>query len=235
MTCHRVLLVEDDSALAQVLCHNLTHEGFEVTCVTDGTAAVEAVQKSVPDIVLLDISLPGRDGYELCTRWRQQARFPIIIVSSRDRLDDKLRGLNEGADDYVAKPFVIEELVVRMHAVLRRTRPTVERIMLGPCMIDFANLRASRDGVFIDLSEQEFRLLRYLAERANRVVPRDELLRQVWGYFDPPFTRSVDKAILRLRKKVEEDPHDPAFLLTAHGDGYRLVLHPGQFERVRLT
>lgn len=226
MTRRRVLLVEDDAGLAQVLCHNLAHEGFDVQWASDGEAALEMAEKFVPDLALLDIALPGYSGFDLCARWRQRDRFPIIMVTSRDSLADKLRALNEGADDYVSKPFMIEELVARIRAMLRRSRPFVESLTLGSVVIDFRTMTATRNGVRVDLSEQEFKLLLYLAERPNRVVPREELLRQVWGYLEDTVTRSVDKAVLRLRKKIEADPHNPVFLLTAHGDGYRLSIQP---------
>ncbi len=222
----RVLLVEDDAALARVLVHNLTHDGFTVQWVADGELAAQAARDMAPDIALLDITLPGRNGFDLCAMWRAEGRFPIIVVTSRDRVEDKLRGLKLGADDYVTKPFVIEELVARIRAVLRRARPQVNSVRLGMIVVDFVNFTARRGAEHVDLSHREFAILQYLAERPNMVVSRGELLRHVWGYAEEPFTRSVDKAILRLRKKVEADPQVPAFIHTAHGGGYRLSSSP---------
>src|SRR5258706_13675072 len=222
----RVLLVEDDAGLAQVLCHNLAHEGFDVQWAPDGETALEMAEKFAPDLALLDLALPGYSGFDLCAKWRQRDRFPIIMVTSRDSLADKLRGLNEGADDYVSKPFLIEELVARMRAILRRSRPFLECQTLGSLAVDFQTMTATKNGVKVELSEQEFKLPLFLAERPNRAVPRDELLRQVWGYLEETVTRSVDKAVLRLRKKIEADPHNPMFLLTAHGGGYRPSVPP---------
>lgn len=217
----RVLIVEDDDALIQILSHNLSHEGFQVQCATDGDQALDIAKSFVPDLVLLDLTLPGtKSGLDLCAAWRHEHQFPIIILTARGQKVDKLKGLRGGADDYVTKPFDLDELLARIHAVLRRARPSVERLELGNLIIDFVNSTAQRGSQFIQLTHREFSLLRYLAQRPNTIVHRDELLREVWGYPDDPLTRSVDKAINRLRTKVEVDPHRPVFILTAHGDGY---------------
>ncbi|MBM3777971.1 MAG: response regulator transcription factor [Acidimicrobiia bacterium] len=219
----RILLVEDDHVLAEVLSHNLVHEGFEVRCVADGKLALDAAKTFAPDLALLDVMLPGRSGFDLCATWRRERRFPIIIVTARDRKEDELRGFQSGADDYVTKPFNLETLLARIHAVLRRTRPSVERLELGPVTVDLVHFTARRGDAPIQLTRLEFELLRYLGERPHGVVHREELLREVWGYDDEPYTRSVDKAVARLRKKIEADPRRPEFLHTAHGDGYYLT------------
>lgn len=220
----RVLIVDDDEVLSQVVDHYLRHEGFDVKCVGNRRDAFEAVRTFNPDIALLDVMLPGDNGLEICTAWSRERRFPVIMMTARDRKDDELKGFDAGADDYVMKPFDLDRLVARIHAVLRRTRPQTAKLRLGPVLIDFSALTAQHGDRAIDLTHREFELLRYLADRANTVVHRDELLREVWGYRDDPVTRSVDKAILRLRKKIERDPRRPAFIHTAHGDGYCLVM-----------
>jgi DNA-binding response OmpR family regulator len=220
----RVLVVEDDEILAQVLSHNLSHEGFEVRCVNNGTQALAEAKAFAPDVALLDVTLPGTNGIDLCRAWSRERRFSIILVTAKDRKDDELRGFRAGADDYVTKPFDLDTLLARIHAVLRRARPNAERLVLGDIVIDFATFTARQHGNGFDLTHKEFEILRYLAERANTVVHRDDLLRAVWGYPEDPFTRSVDKAIARLRKKIEPDPRHPTFIHTAHGDGYSLSL-----------
>jgi DNA-binding response OmpR family regulator len=176
----------------------------------------------MPDLVLLDLTLPGRDGFDLCEVIRRGGRAGVIILTARGRKADKVHGLGLGADDYVTKPFDVDELLARIRAVIRRTRSGVDHLTLGAVFIDFVALRAS-DGIrALHLTRREFDLLHYLAERSDRVVYRDELLREVWGYPELPNTRSVDHAIARLRKKVEADPHNPRFVHTVHGDGYQL-------------
>ena len=196
----RILVVEDDAALARVLRDNLTFDGFDVQCVTESSTALQVVREFAPDLVVLDVMLPGMSGFELCGLLRQRGRTPIIILTARGQKADKLRGLNLGADDYITKPFDLEEFLARVRAVLRRARPAVEQLMLGGVTIDFRARNASHSGRTIHLTHREFELLAYLAERQERVVRRAELLREVWGYPDTPSTRSVDHAIARLRK-----------------------------------
>ncbi len=146
------------------------------------------------------------------------------MLTARSQKADRIRGLKLGADDYVTKPFDLEELLARIHAVLRRSRPDVERLTLGQVTIDFRTLHAWAGQQDLELTHREFELLRYLAERQEVVVDRDELLREVWGYASAPHTRSVDQAIVRLRKKIEPDPQHPVFIHTVHGNGYCLTL-----------
>jgi DNA-binding response OmpR family regulator len=221
----RVLIVEDDAALARVLRDNFEFEGFEVEWVALSSDVLPKARWFAPDLILLDIILPGpMNGFDLCAVLRQSGRTPIIILTAKGQKADKLRGLNVGADDYVIKPFDLEELLARVNAVLRRARPTIERLTLGRAVIDF-RARIATDGErILHLTHREFELLHYLAERPDRVVFRDELLRDVWGYVEMPWTRSVDHAIARLRKKIEADAHHPKFIHTVHGDGYCLTL-----------
>jgi two-component system, OmpR family, response regulator MtrA len=219
----RILIVEDDAALARVLSDNLTFSGFDVEHVDDGTKVIRELRAFSPDLVLLDLMLPGTDGLELCGLIRQGGRTPVIILTARDQKTDKLRGLELGADDYVTKPFDFEELQARIRAVLRRARQMVVRITLGETVVDFAAFRATRGREDLRLSRREFDLLSYLAEREGSVVPRSELLREVWGFPEEPATRAVDYAIRRLRQKIEKDPHHPQHIHTVHGDGYCLT------------
>jgi DNA-binding response OmpR family regulator len=221
----RILLVEDDDALATVLKIKLTMEGFEVEWAADGSRAAVAAKAFAPDLIVLDVTLPGTNGFELCRIWRQSMQIPIIMLTARSDKADKLRGLTMGADDYMTKPFDTQELVARILAVLRRTRPALAQLTLGTVSIDFENALAQNAGKPIKLTRREFAMLRYLAERSNVIVHRDELLQIIWGYTAVPYTdRAVDQAVARLRKKIEADPHQPQFLHTAHGDGYYLSL-----------
>jgi two-component system response regulator VicR len=219
----RILIVEDDAALARVLADNLRFSGFEVETVDDGAEVIGKMRAFAPDLVLLDVMLPGPDGFELCGLVRQGGRTPVIMMTARDQKRDKLRGLELGADDYVTKPFDFEELQARIRAVLRRARQMVVRITLGETLIDFRAFKALRGRRELRLSRREFDLLSYLAEREGAVVPRSELLREVWGFPDEPSTRAVDYAIRRLRRKIERDPHNPQHIHTVHGDGYCLT------------
>jgi DNA-binding response OmpR family regulator len=218
--------VEDDAALERVLRDNLEFEGYEVATVTDGNTAIRRAKEFAPDLVLLDVSLPGKDGFEVCRLLRASREVSIIFLTVRGQKDDKLRGLSLGADDYVTKPFDLEEVIARIHAVLRRTRPHIDRLTLGRITIDFDALHAWDNGHQIELNHRDFALLRYLADRRGAVVSRSELLRGVWGYSDLPDTRAVDHAIGRLRKKIEPDVHHPKFIRTVHGDGYCLTITP---------
>jgi DNA-binding response OmpR family regulator len=219
----RILIVEDDHMLAKVIGDNLRFAAYEVRAAADGHEAVAQLRTFQPDLVLLDLMLPDRSGFDLCGVLRQGGRTPVVILSARAQKADKLRGLKLGADDYLTKPFDLDELLARIQAVLRRSRRGVDRLVLGAVTIDFNALRAVTGKREVHLTHREFGVLRYLAERHERVVYRDELLREIWGYLDvPPTTRSVDHAIARLRKKIEPDPHRPRFIRTVHGDGYVL-------------
>ncbi len=222
----RILLVEDDSAIARLISDNLRFDGFSVEWCDDGKNAVAAAARFAPDLVLLDLMLPGGpDGLQLCRTLTQSAeRTPVIIITARGEKEDRVRGLTLGADDYVVKPFALDELLARIHVVLRRTKPRIEQLTLGRTVIDFTRLRASRDNREIAMTDREFEILRHLAERAGSVVSRDELLRLVWGYADAPLTRTVDSFIFRLRHKIEPDPRHPRYIRKAYGDGYRLTI-----------
>ena len=220
----RILVVEDDPGIARLLNDNLTIDGFDVRLAPTGHDALRECQSFAPDLVLLDVKLPDGNGFELVQLLRQGGQRPVIFVTARGLRADKMQGFALGADDYVTKPFDIEELVARIHAVLRRTRPKHEQIVLGPTTINFVTMRATRAGNDIRLTKREFDVLRYLAEHAGTVVPRDRLLAEVWGAQAVETTRAVDFLVARLRRKIEPDPHSPRYLTTAHRDGYVLIV-----------
>ena len=219
----RILVVEDDKQLARLLADNLTFCGFDVECVADGRLVIKHVRTFNPDLVLLDVKLPGPSGFDLCGMIRQGGRTPVILLTACDQKNDKLRGLDLGADDYITKPFDFDELRARISAVLRRARITVHLLKMGKVVVDLHGLTATVGRDDLHLTRREFDLLSYLAERKGAVVHRSELLREVWGYPDEPTTRAVDYAIRRLRKKIEVDPHKPRYIHTVHGDGYCLT------------
>ena len=220
----RVLIVEDDSSLAQILRDNLLLDGFDVEWASQADQALALYRSFVPDLVLLDVMLPDLSGFELGRVLRHGGKTPIIILSARGEKADKLQGLRLGADDYITKPFDMEELVARIHTVLRRVKPSVGAIRLGGVTIDFHRGLAKDAGGDLRLTHREFEILRVLAERHSRVVFRDELFKEIWGFVDSTTTRSVDRAVSRLRQKIEADPRNPRYLRTVHGDGYILTV-----------
>jgi DNA-binding response OmpR family regulator len=220
----RVLIIEDDDAMARLLSDNLVFERFDVQCASTASDAQAKLRAFKPEIVLLDLMLPEGDGFEICQLFAaHRDRPPVIIVSARSSKDDKVRGLNLGADDYVTKPFAFEELLARMKAVMRRRDSTVGVLRLGQVLVDFHARRATRKGHDLGLSHRELEVLHYLADRSGRLVTRDDLLQEVWGYRHLPLTRSVDISIARLRRKIEPDPHKPRYIRTLHGEGYSLT------------
>jgi DNA-binding response OmpR family regulator len=221
----RLLVVEDDTSLARVLRDNLLFEDFQVELASDGDEALRAAKVFRPDLIVLDIMLPRLDGFEVCrVLGNGPDRTPIIMLTARTQREDKVRGLELGADDYVTKPFAFDELLARINAVLRRSNPRLDRLVLGDIIVDFRRYRACRHNRDLSLTHREMELLHYLAERASRVVTREELLRLVWRYSEVPVTRTVDNFIARLRRKIEHDPHHPQFIRTVHGDGYSLTI-----------
>jgi DNA-binding response OmpR family regulator len=223
----RILIVEDDAALAQLLRDNLIIDGFAADWAASSEEALNRSRSFNPDLILLDVMLPGLSGFDVGKMLSKGGDIPIIILSALGQKADKLRGLSMGADDYVTKPFDMEELVARIHTVLRRKSPPVEAITLGPVTVDFKTRRARDLSGDLHLTHREFEILRFLAERRDRIVYRDELLREIWGFLGTSATRSVDQAVARLRKKIEPNAHSPRFLRTVHGDGYLLTFESG--------
>jgi DNA-binding response OmpR family regulator len=219
----RILVVEDDMNLSAIVRENLVFEGFDVDAVSDGGAALGRVRDFRPDLIVLDVMLPGMSGFEICTELRRHAATPILMVSARGQKPDRVRGLNLGADDYITKPFELDELLARVNAILRRSRPSSDILVLGEIQVDFVACLARRGKAVIHLTHREFSLLKYLAERPGQVISRDDLLRDVWEYPDPGITRAVDHAINRLRTKIEPNPQEPRFIHTAVGSGYLMT------------
>jgi DNA-binding response OmpR family regulator len=220
----RILIVEDDVNLLAIVRENLVFEGFDVDAVSDGDAALAKVRDFRPDLLVLDVMLPGLSGFDICTELRRRhGATPILMVSARGQKTDRIRGLNLGADDYITKPFELDELLARVNAILRRSRPTSDTLVLGDVRIDFVGCLALRGKTPIHLTHREFSLLKYLAARPGEVVSRDDLLRDVWEYPDPGITRAVDHAVNRLRTKIEPDPQKPRFIHTAVGSGYLMT------------
>ena len=222
----RILIVEDDAALARVLADNLTFSGFEVDTVDDGAEVLRRMRTFAPDLVLLDVMLPGIDGFELCGLVRQGGRTPVIMLTARDQKRDKLRGLELGADDYVTKPFEMVELLARVEATLRRAPINVhpaEGYQFGDVRVDFQRAEVTKGGAPLELSAREFQLLKHFIEHRGSTLTREELLNDVWGYNAMPSTRTVDVHVAWLRQKVEPNPRHPQFILTVHGVGYRFA------------
>ena len=232
----RVLLIEDDRDIVELVRYNLEREGFQVAAATDGATGLAQVRKAPPDILLLDLMLPKLSGLDICKEIRRDTslnRLPILMLTARGEEADRVVGLEMGADDYVTKPFSPRELGARVKALLRRTEPTNEPrrvIEARGLSIDPSSYRVARDGKPVTLSTLEFRLLYYLATRPNRVFTRDQLLDAVWGTERFVTPRSVDVYIRRLREKVESDADHPAFLKTVRGAGY-MFESEGQSEK----
>jgi len=218
----RVLIVEDDHALAKVLRDNLAAEGYEVEHVDDGNLALKRVETFVPELVVLDITLPGMSGLDVCDRLWQHGHIPVLMLTGSSRQSDKIGALDRGADDYITKPFDLREFLARVRAVLRRALIDADTVHIGPLTINFAQRSAVLGETTLHLTEREYCLLQYLTERMGHVVHRDELQRKFW-HTELQTTRSVDIAIARLRKKIEPDAHHPRFIHTVHGDGYTLT------------
>jgi two-component system response regulator RegX3 len=227
MPLPRVLLVEDEEGLGEALEYQLSREGFDVVRETDGRSALDAFKAAGPDLVLLDLMLPGLSGQEICREIRRTSNVPIIMLTARDTDVDKIVGLEIGADDYVTKPFNTRELLARIRAVLRRSStdagPTRSAIEAAGIRIDPERFEVTARGEPVHLPRKEFELLELLMENAGRVLTRETLIDQVWGpdYFGD--TRTLDVHIKRLRAKLEEEPHAPKTLVTIRGLGYKFT------------
>jgi len=226
-TCmKRVLIIEDDRDIVELVRYNLANEGFQVSAAFDGTSGLNTIRKTPPDLLLLDLMLPKLSGLDICREVRRDEslnRLPILMLTARGEEADRVVGLEMGADDYVTKPFSPRELLARVKALLRRAEPPSDSprtIEIGKLAIDPASYRVSHSGKAVPLSTLEFRLLYYLASRPNRVFTRDQLLDAVWGTDRFVTPRSVDVYVRRLREKIEGDPENPVHLKTVRGAGY---------------
>ena len=222
----RILIVDDEPEIVRGLEDNLRFEGYHTSTAADGREALAAAAREAPDLILLDIMMPGLGGWDVCRELRGRGiDVPIIMLTARGEETDRVRGLELGADDYITKPFSLRELLARVRAVLRRPGPRqkVEEFAFGDVRVRPRGRQAFRAGREVLLTRKEFDLLVYLLEHRGEVVTRERLLDEVWGYERFPTTRTVDTHILRLRQKFEADPDHPALILTVHGQGYRFA------------
>lgn len=226
---HSVLVVEDEEDIGELIRFNLEQEGYDVTAVADGEHALQVIQNTRPDLVILDLMLPGIPGIEVCKRIRAQAataRMPILMVTAKSAEADRVVGLEMGADDYIVKPFSVRELVARVRAVLRRAEPPnldqIPRVYhRGRLKLDFDTYEVELDGKPVPLSLREFELLRFFVSSPNRVYDRLQLLDLVWGQDTHVEPRTVDVHVRRLRKRIERDDANPELILTVRGVGYK--------------
>lgn len=225
----RVLIVDDDPDLRDLLSEYLAANGLTVAAAGDGAAMRQAMARQMPDVVVLDLMLPGEDGLSLARELRARSEVGILMLSARGEEMDRVIGLEVGADDYVAKPFSPRELLARVRALLRRTRAATtaatpvaipERYCFGPFALDIAAHRLLRDGLEVHITTAEFELLRVFVERPNRVLNRDDIIDLLKGYDRDPFDRTVDIRVTRLRRRIEANPSHPTYIRTVRGEGY---------------
>jgi len=221
-----VLLVEDSRDLAEGLINNLEMEGYDVMHIARGDQALAAIRRARPQLVILDMMLPGMDGFSILKRLRADDReTPVLCLTARGTEMEKVRALRTGADDYVTKPFGLMELLARVEALLRRFAPDVpDRLRFGPIEINISERSVRRDGQQVSLSPKEFDLLIALATKSNQVISRNRLMKEVWGHGGQVISRTVDTHIASLRSKLEEDPAHPRYIITCWKAGYKLVI-----------
>ena len=223
----RILIVDDEPAMVRGLEDNLRFEGYQTLAATDGQRGLDLALTEAPDLILLDIMMPGMSGWEVCRALREKGLdMPVIMLTARGEEADRVLGLELGADDYVTKPFGLRELLARIRAVLRRPGPRrkFEEFAFGDVRLRLRGRQAFRAGREVRLTRKEFDLLRYLVEHQGEVITRDRLLDEVWGYDQFPTTRTVDTHVLRLRQKLERDPDRPTWILTVHRQGYKFAI-----------
>lgn len=229
----RILVVEDDAHLADGLRINLELEGYEPLVAGTAEEGLEVWRRGGIELILLDVMLPGMDGFEMCGRIRHEGdRVPILFLTARSAGQDRIRGLDIGADDYITKPFDLAELLARVKSLFRRQdwfrgQETPQTLTIGRAEVNLRSYRANTPEGPVDLKEKEAMILRLLVEHAGEPVSRETILDRVWGFGAYPTTRTVDNFILSLRKTIEIDSRKPRHILTVHGVGYRLVLDPG--------
>jgi len=223
----KILIIEDEPAISKGLVDLLESENYQTTAVFNGEKGYLLAKEGHHDLILLDIMLPGKNGMDICKDLRKDGvNTSIIMLTSKKEEIDKVLGLELGADDYITKPFSNRELLARIKAIMRREpeiKHDIEEFSFGTIYINFKAMEATRDKKPIELSNMEFKVLKYLCQRQNIVIDRDTLLDEVWGYDNYPSTRTVDNFILSLRKKIEDDPSHPTYLVTVHGAGYKLI------------
>jgi len=224
----KILIIEDEEDLIKGLKLNLSDEGYKVDCALTGPEGLRKAVEETPDLILLDIMLPGMDGLEVCRQLRQKKiAIPILMLTAKGDEIDKVVGLEIGADDYITKPFSIRELLARIKAHFRRTNRVEQKVpkiySSGEVEIDFSHYKIRRDSKEWELTSLEMEILKYFIAHKGEVVSRDDLLDKVWGYDKYPTTRTIDNHILKLRKKIEKDPAHPIMILSLYGEGYRFT------------
>ncbi len=227
-TREKILIIEDEADLVKGLKLNLADEGYEVDWASDGREGLRRALEEAPDLVILDLMLPGMNGLEICRELRQKkTNIPIIMLTAKGEEVDKVVGLEIGADDYMTKPFSIRELLARIKAHLRREKREPRNVpktcVFGEVEVDFVHFKVRRAGRESDLTSLEVDILKYLVAHKGEVVSRDALLDKVWGYEKFPTTRTIDNHILKLRKKIEDDPSRPRHIFSIYGEGYRFM------------
>ena len=227
MESKKILIIEDEKAISDIIKFNLAKEGFEADAAYDGQDGLEKALAGNPDLILLDVMLPLMDGFEVCKRVRESSMVPILMLTAKEEEVDKVLGLELGADDYITKPFGMRELIARIRANIRRTDAqssggengeNLEKI--GNLTVDMNRYEVRKEGKTLDLTLREFELLKYLAEREDRVFSREQLLEEVWGYEYYGDIRTVDVTVRRLREKLEDDSSEPKYIMTKRGVGY---------------
>ena len=223
----RILVIEDEPQMLLGLRDNLELEGYEVQTAADGEQGLIKAAAFNPDLVILDLMLPKKNGFDVCRELRDRSSSTsIVMLTARSAETDKVLGLELGADDYVTKPFSITELLARVRAVLRRTTtrpPTEDIVRIGELEIDFKLHQARREKRRVEFTAREFELLRYFVQHRGKVVTREQILNEVWGYEEFPTTRTIDNFVAKLRQKIERATHEPEHILTIHGSGYKFV------------
>lgn len=227
MESRKILIIEDEKSISDIIKFNLVKEGFEVETAYDGEEGLKKALKQMPELILLDVMIPIMDGFEVCKRIREVSSVPILMLTAKEEEVDKVLGLELGADDYITKPFGMRELIARIKANIRRVDLSVlakdepENLQkFGNLTIDMNRYEVRKDETTLDLTLREFELLKYLAERENKVFSREQLLEEVWGYEYYGDIRTVDVTVRRLREKLEDDSSEPKYVMTKRGVGY---------------
>ena len=224
----KILVVEDEPNMSRGLKDNLEFEGYEVDVAENGAAGLNLIRSTPYALIVMDVMMPEMSGLDVCKKVREAGiAVPIILLTAKSEEIDKVVGLELGADDYITKPFSLRELLARIKAVLRRNNESPpkngEQFSIGKLRLNFGSYTAEDTAGIVKMSHKEYAILKYLHQRKNEIVSRNDLLENVWGYDESPTTRTVDNFIVKLRHKIEQDPNDPKIILTVHGTGYTLV------------
>ena len=226
----RILIVEDEEAMRNGLKDNLEFEGYEIETAEDGKIGLSKINNNKYDLIVMDVMMPNLSGFEVCKKMRSAGnKTPVILLTARGEEIDKILGLELGADDYITKPFSVRELIARIKAILRRTENNTNNdsnnvlLNLGRLKLDFTNYAAYENESEVSMTHREFELIKYLYERRNQTVSRDDLLKNIWDQNVFTTTRTIDNFIVKLRQKMEEDPNHPKIILTVHGIGYKMI------------